>query len=455
MGICDGMPNSKPLTARHHLSLIPFRMTHVVIIGAGFAGLEAAKRLRHAPVRITVIDRRNHHLFQPMLYQVATAGLSPAHIAAPIRSILSKSVNTEVILAQVNSIDAASRTLSTDQGPVSFDILILATGATHSYFGHDAWSAVAPGLKTIDDALEIRRRFLLAFEAAERETDEARRRALMTFIIIGAGPTGVETAGAIAEIARTVIRRDFRHIDTSQARVILIEGQDRVLPSGFPVHLSERARQDLASMGVEVMLNTRVTDVQGGESPHICIGDERIHAHNIIWAAGVRGSPIAATLHVPTDSAGRVIVNPDLSIPNHPNIFVVGDLAKVNNPDGTPVPGVCPAAVQMGRFVADIINTECRGTTPSRPRPAFSYFDKGTLATIGRSRAVAWLPLLGSKRIPFTGFIAWALWAGVHVFFLIGFRSRVMVMLEWMWAYVFFSRGARLITSGPETQKAE
>jgi NADH dehydrogenase len=427
-------------------------MLHIVILGAGFAGLEAAKRLRRAPVKITVIDRRNHHLFQPMLYQVATAGLSPAHIAAPIRGILSSQANVEVLLAEVRSIDPAARIVHTDEGEIDFDVLIVATGATHSYFGHEEWSETAQGLKSIDDALEIRRRFLLAFEAAEQERDETRRRALMTFVVIGAGPTGVETAGAIAEIARTVIRRDFRHIDTSQARVILIEGQDRVLPAGFPAELSARAQHDLEAMGVEVMLKARVTDVKGGKMPRISIGDQHIEAHNIIWAAGVRGSPIAATLGVPLDGAGRVLVEPDLSIPGHANIFVVGDLAHVCNADGSPVPGVCPAAVQMGKFVAGIIADEC-GRSVKKPRPTFSYFDKGTLATIGRSRAVAWLPLMGRKRIPFTGFVAWALWAGVHVFFLIGFRSRVMVMLEWMWAYVFFSRGARLIT-GEEGKKA-
>ena len=423
----------------------------VVIVGGGFGGLNAAKGLRRAAVEVTVLDRRNHHLFQPMLYQVATAGLSPAHIAAPIRSVLSQQKNAEVVLADVQRVDADRRVVVTDEGEVPYDVLILATGATHSYFGHEAWAAAAPGLKTIEDALEIRRRFLLAFEAAERETDEVRRRAFMTFVVIGAGPTGVETAGAIAEIARTVIRRDFRHIDTSLARVLLVEGQPRVLPGGFPAELSERAKRDLEAMGVEVRLGSRVTDVRGGDAPGVTIGEEVIEAHNIIWAAGVRGSPLGATFGAATDAAGRVIVGPDLSVPGRPEIFVIGDLAKVVGPDGAPVPGVCPAAVQMGQFVAKLVTREASGDRG--PRPMFRYHDKGSLATIGRSRAVAWLPMLG-RRVPFTGFIAWALWAGVHVFFLIGFRSRVMVMLEWMWAYIFFSRGARLITDqGPPRQR--
>ncbi|XVJ59087.1 MAG: NAD(P)/FAD-dependent oxidoreductase [Tepidisphaera sp.] len=427
----------------------------VVIVGGGFGGLNAAKGLGRARVDVVLVDRRNHHLFQPMLYQVATAGLSPAHIAAPIRSVLASQKNTEVVLADVERVDAGKRVVVTDAGEIPYDVLVLATGATHSYFGKDAWAKAAPGLKTVEDALEIRRRFLLAFEAAEQEKDAAKRRALMTFVVIGAGPTGVETAGAIAEIARTVLRRDFRHIDTSQARVVLIEGQDRVLPAGFPAELSERAKRDLEAMGVEVRLRSMVTDVRGGESPGVTVGEaaggERIDAHNIIWAAGVRGSPVGATIGAETDKAGRVIVGPDLSVPGHPEIFVIGDLAKVVGKDGQPVPGVCPAAVQMGDFVAGVIAREAAGQRG--PRPEFRYRDKGSLATIGRSRAVAWLPVLGS-RWKFAGFIAWALWAGVHVFFLIGFRSRVMVMIEWIWAYVFFSRGARLITESPESGRS-
>lgn len=417
----------------------------VVIVGGGFGGLNAAQGLAKANVSVTVLDRRNHHLFQPMLYQVATAGLSPAHIAAPIRSVLAKQKNVEVVLGEARRVDVARKVVVTDAGELPYDMLILATGATHSYFGQDAWETAAPGLKTIEDALEIRRRFLLAFEAAEAEKDAARRTALMTFVVIGGGPTGVEMAGAIAEIARTVIQRDFRKIDTRQTRVLLVEGQDRVLPGGFPADLSARAKRDLEAMGVEVRVGSRVTDVRGGERPGVTIAEERIDAHNIIWAAGVRGSAVGGTLGVETDRAGRVVVGADLSIPGHPEVFVIGDTAKVAGKDGSLVPGVCPAAVQMGQFVAKVIRREAAGK--AGPRPAFRYFDKGSLATIGRSKAVASLPVLG-RTMKFAGFLAWALWAGVHVFFLIGFRSRVMVMLEWTWAYIFFSRGARLITSG-------
>lgn len=425
---------------------------NVVIVGGGFGGLNTAQGLAKANVRVTLLDRRNHHLFQPMLYQVATAGLSPAHIATPIRAVLSKQKNAEVLLAEVKSVDLARRVVVTDAGEIGYDILVLATGATHSYFGHDDWATTATGLKTIEDALAIRGRFLLAFEAAERETDEARRRALMTFVVIGAGPTGVETAGAIAEIARTVIRKDFRHIDTRTARVVLVEGQGRVLPAGFPPELSARAQRDLEAMGVEVRVGTRVTDVRGaggGDHPGVTLGEsERIDAHNIIWAAGVRASPVGATLGVPTDGAGRVIVGPDLSVPGHPEVFVIGDMAKVVDPKtGQMVPGVCPAAVQMGQYVAKLISTSAASPTTPTPRPPFVYWDKGSLATIGRSRAVALLPIPLLKRpVQFAGFLAWALWAGVHVFFLIGFRNRVLVMIEWIWAYLFFKRGARLIT---------
>lgn len=419
---------------------------HVVIVGGGFAGLAAAKRLKRAPVRVTLVDRRNHHLFQPLLYQVATAALSPAQIAAPIRAVLSKQKNAEVILAEAKRVDVARRVLETDQGDIPYDYLLLATGATHSYFGHDDWSRSARGLKTIDDALEIRRRFLLAFEAAENEAGEARRRALMTFVIIGAGPTGVETAGAIAEIARTVIRRDFRHIDTSLSRVVLVEALDRVLPSGFPRELSDRALADLRAMGVEVRLNTRVTHVASGESedgtPHVLLSaidqaePERVDAHNIVWAAGVRASPLGASLGVPTDSAGRVVVAPDLSIPGHPEVFVTGDLARCAWQDGM-VPGVCPAAVQMGDHAARNV---ARLVARKASEP-FKYVDKGSLATIGRAKAVA--SVSGMK---FGGLLAWLLWAGVHVFYLISFRNRIVVMLDWALAYLFFKRGSRLIT---------
>jgi NADH dehydrogenase len=422
---------------------------HVVIVGGGFAGLAAAKRLRRSPVRITLVDRRNHHLFQPLLYQVATAALSPSQIAAPIRAVLSKQKNAEVVLAEARRVDAARRVLETDQGDIAYDYLILATGATHSYFGHDDWSTSARGLKTIDDALEIRRRFLLAFEAAENEANDLRRRALMTFVIIGAGPTGVETAGAIAEIARTVIRRDFRHIDTSRARVVLVEAMDRVLPSGFPRELSDRALADLRAMGVEVRLNTRVTHVAPGAHevpPHVLLSasedatPERIDAHNIIWAAGVRASELGSTLGVPTDHAGRVLVRADLSIEGHPEVFVTGDLARCAWRDGM-VPGVCPAAVQMGDHAARNVSRLVAGQA-GKP---FKYVDKGSLATIGRAKAVA-----SVAGMNFGGLLAWLLWAGVHIFYLISFRNRIIVMLDWASAYLFFKRGSRLITGERE-----
>jgi NADH dehydrogenase len=350
----DASDGDSTSTAGNPTARLGGRLPHVVIVGGGFAGLAAAKRLKRAPVRVTLVDRRNHHLFQPLLYQVATAALSPAQIAAPIRAVLSRQKNAEVVLAEARRVNAARRVLETDQGDIAYDYLVLATGATHSYFGHDDWSASARGLKTIDDALEIRRRFLLAFEAAENEANDARRRALMTFVIIGAGPTGVETAGAIAEIARTVIRRDFRHIDTSRARVVLVEAMDRVLPAGFPRELSDRALADLRAMGVEVRLNTRVTHVAPGttdDPPHVLLsasGDaapERVDAHNIVWAAGVRASPLGASLGVPTDNAGRVVVAPDLSIPGHAEVFVTGDLARCAWSAGPGSAGMVPRRV--------------------------------------------------------------------------------------------------------------
>lgn len=412
----------------------------IVIVGGGFAGLQAAMGLASAPAEVVVVDRRNHHLFQPLLYQVATAGLSPAQIATPIREILWRQRNATVRMAEVTGIDVGARTLATSQGPISYDYLVLAAGATHSYFGHDAWAASAPGLKSIEDAVEIRRRFLMAYERAEQETDPVRQRAFLTFVIIGAGPTGVEMAGAVAEIARTVIRRDFRRIDTSSTRVMLVEGQDRVLASGFPAALSERAKRDLERLGVEVLVNTRVTGVEPareGEPPVVVIGEQRVAAHNIVWAAGVRASGLGAMLGVECDRAGRVKVGPDLSVPGHPEVFVTGDLAAVNDAKGQPVPGVAPAAMQMGRHVARLLVREVAG----RPREPFRYRDKGSLATIGRARAVA--AVFGMK---FGGLVAWLLWAGVHIMYLIGFRNRVSVMFEWAWAYVFFHRGARLIT---------
>ncbi|MBS0197063.1 MAG: NAD(P)/FAD-dependent oxidoreductase [Planctomycetes bacterium] len=412
----------------------------MVIIGGGFGGLAAVNALAGRGVRITLIDRRNHHVFQPLLYQVATAALSPAQIAAPIRRIVRGVPDAEVLLAEATAIDAPNKRVILKDGAVDYDYLILAAGATHSYFGNDNWAAFAPGLKSIEDALAIRSRFLLAFERAERENDAAARRAELTFVVVGAGPTGVEIAGAICEIARHAIPRDFDRIDTATARVILVEAQDRVLP-GFDPALSARALHDLKQLGVEVRLRTRVT---GMDSNGIDAVDEqgvalRIDARNAVWGAGVRASPLGASLGVELDRAGRVVVGPDLTAPGHPEVFVIGDLAHAKDPARGMVPGMCPGAIQMGRYAARTIVAEVSGGTS--PRPPFRYKHKGDLATIGRNRAVA--AVFGAK---FGGFFAWLLWAVVHVMALISFRSRVMVMLDWIWSYMFFERGARLIT---------
>lgn len=413
----------------------------VVIVGGGFAGLSAARGLADAPVRITLIDRCNHHVFQPLLYQVATAALSPAQIAAPIRRILRNQKNVEVLLSGVTGVDLARRTVTLDSPAgeiVEYDHLVLATGVTHSYFGHDSWSADAPGLKTVDDALEIRRRFLIAFEAAEREPEAHKRRAMLTFIIVGAGPTGVELAGAIVEIARTVIPGDFRRIDTGAARVVLVEAMGRVLSGGFPEALSARALRDLQELGVEVRLNARVTAIDAGG---VQIGPDRIDSTNVIWAAGVKASPLGRTLGVPVDGSGRLVVLPDLSVPGHPEVVIAGDLAHVRDArTGVQVPGMAPGAMQMGRYAARRI----RAVSQGRPAPPpFQFVDKGTLATIGRARAVAMV-----KGFAFGGWFAWVFWALLHVVYLIGFRNRVAVMFDWIWNYMFFDRGARLITGG-------
>jgi len=414
---------------------------HVVIVGGGFGGLYAARALGGPEARVTLIDRRNHHLFQPLLYQVATATLSPANIAMPIRRVLRRQKNTSVLLAEAVSIDPDRRVVNLSDGELSYDWLILAAGATHSYFGRDDWSTHAPGLKTIDDALEIRRRFLIAFERAERETDPTRRRAELTFVVIGGGPTGVELAGAMAEIAYRAIPRDFRSVDTATAKIILAEAGDRILAE-FPTELSARAKLDLEKLGVEVRLNARVTNVQ---SRSVAIGSERIEAASVIWAAGVQASPIGKSLGVPIDRAGRVIVNPDLTIPGHPEIFVIGDMASAtDSKTGKAAPGVCPAAMQMGLYAARIIVAEIRAKRELKNQPlrrAFKYSDKGVLATIGRNKGIAWI-----GRLKFSGALAWLLWALVHVMFLIGFRNRLLVMIEWAWLYFFFDRGARLIT---------
>ncbi|MCC6675584.1 MAG: NAD(P)/FAD-dependent oxidoreductase [Phycisphaerales bacterium] len=425
----------------------------VVIVGGGFAGLYAAKALARAAVRVMVIDRRNHHLFQPLLYQVATAALSPAQIAAPIRKVLSKQRNAEVLLAEVEGVDTARRVVllgpaagvESGDREVPYDYLIIATGASHSYFGNEAWAPFAPGLKTIEDAVDIRRRILMAFERAERERDEAERKRELTFIVIGAGPTGVEMAGALAEIAVKSIPRDFRRIDTSSARIVLVEAQDRVLPAGFPPELSARARDSLVRLGVEVRLGQRVmaVDAEGVQLRRQDGSTERLGARNVIWAAGVKASSLIASLGTPMDRAGRAEVGPDLAVPGHPEVFVLGDAARVVDArTGQEVPGMCPPAIQMGVYAGGIIAGETRGPRPdpSSRRP-FRYRDKGLLATIGRNKAVAFV-----SGFRFSGYPAWALWALVHIFYLIGFRNRVLVMIEWAWAYLVFERGARLIT---------
>lgn len=417
----------------------------VVILGGGFGGLYAARTLAKAPVAVTVIDRSNHHLFQPLLYQVATASLSPADIAQPIRWVLRNQPNAEVILAEATGVDVRRRAVILADGEVPYDYLVVATGSTHSYFGHDEWSSVARGLKTVDDAIEIRQRCLLSFEAAEREPDPMVRRAILTFVVIGGGPTGVEMAGALAEVARRALPRDFRRIDTSTARIILIEASDRLLHT-FPPELSQRARRDLESMGVDVWTGVPVTGVS---ERGVRLGEERIATRNIIWAAGVKASPIGAMLGAELDRAGRVKVNPDLSLPGHPEVFVIGDLAHVQDPaTGGMVPGVAPAAMQMGRFVARIIANEAAGK-PASPRPAFRYKDKGNLATIGRARAVGVI-----KGRPFAGLLAWFLWLAVHIAYLIGYRNRLIVLIEWAWAYFRWVRRARLIT-GPATRELQ
>jgi NADH:ubiquinone reductase (H+-translocating) len=400
----------------------------VVILGCGFGGLWAAQALRRAPVDVTVIDRTNHHLFTPLLYQVATAGLSAPAIAGPIRHILARQRNATVLMGDARAVDVARRTVRLEDGAeIGYDQLVIATGTTHSYFGHDDWAPFAPGLKTLDDALEIRRRVLLGFERAERETDAARRAAWLTFVVIGGGATGVELAGTFAEIARHTLKGEFRRIDPRKARVMLVEGSDRVLPA-YPEDLSEKARQQLERLGVTVWLGRMVTGVDAGG---VSLGEERISSETVIWAAGVAASPLGATLGVPLDRAGRVRVEPDLSVPGHPEIFIAGDLAAVEG-----VPGIAPAAKQMGRHAALNILHVLRG----KPTRAFRYRDYGQLATIGRNAAVA---IIGKVKL--SGFIAWLVWLVAHIYFLINFRNRLVVMLDWAWAYFTYQRYARIV----------
>lgn len=416
----------------------PSGRPRVFIVGGGFAGLAAARALAGVPADVTIVDRRNHHVFQPLLYQVATASLSPADISAPIRSVVRDQENCEVALAEVKGVDIENRRLLLDGGYTAYDYLVLAAGATHAYFGHDEWAPIAPGLKTIEDATELRRRILLAFETAEYEGSDEARRAVLTFGIVGGGPTGVELAGAIMEIAGQTIPEDYKHIDTRTTRVLLFEGGPRLLPP-FPPELSARAQRDLEKMGVEVRLNSLVTNV----TPEgLFIGDEFIPVRNVFWAAGVKASPIGATLGVPLDRAGRVIVGPDLTIPGHPEVFVAGDLAAATSADtGKPVPGVAQGGLQMGRYAGETIAREIEGRSTPANRKPFVYRDKGSMAVIGKAKAVAQI-----GRLKLGGFVAWLIWGGIHIAFLIGFRNRLQVLFSWFWNWLLNARDARLIT---------
>ena len=413
----------------------------VVIVGGGFGGLWAANALANMPVDVMLIDRKNHHVFQPLLYQVATAVLSPGEIATPIRRIVHSAKNVEVILGEVVGFDTIGDRVRLDDGTeVPFDYLIVAAGARHAYFGHDEWEVSAPGLKTIEDAVEIRRRVLLAFELAEREAYLTGTHDPLTFVVVGGGPTGVELAGAIAGIARQALAKDFKAIDTRKAKVVLFEGSDRVLGT-FASELSESAKEQLEDLGVEVRLNSFVTDIAPGR---VKVGEEWINCDVVLWATGVAASPIGKQLGVETDRAGRVFVEPDLTVPGHKNIFVIGDMASIKQENGDPVPGVSPAAMQMGTATANNILADVK----SAERKIFRYVDKGSMATIGRSKAIADI-----KGYQFKGFIAWMMWLFLHVFFLIGFRNRIIVMLEWFWAYLTRERSARLITGDAEEMR--
>ncbi|HLZ43610.1 MAG TPA: NAD(P)/FAD-dependent oxidoreductase [Candidatus Sulfotelmatobacter sp.] len=410
----------------------------VVIVGAGFGGLNAAQSLAKAPVQITVIDRKNHHTFQPLLYQVATAGLSPGEIAAPIRSILRGNKNVEVLMGEVTDFDLERRIVITAENRVPYDYLIVAAGARHSYFGHDDWEKLAPGLKTIEDALEIRRRVLLAFELAERQAAADEAETPLNFVVVGGGPTGVELAGTLAEISRHALTHEFRSIDPARTHILLIEGGPRVLPT-YSDDLSRSAEEQLKQLGVEVRTSTTVTRVEPGA---VDIGSTRLSATVVLWAAGVAASPLGRKLGVTVDRAGRVPVMPDLSLPKHPEVFVIGDLAEAKDEHGKMLPGVAPVAIQQGRFVARLIREEVEAPSrSSRSRPAFHYWDKGSLATIGRAAAVAQF-----GKIHISGYVAWLSWLFVHILFLIGFRNRLLVFIQWAWSYVTYERGARLIT---------
>jgi len=411
---------------------------HIVIIGGGFAGLYATQSLARHAVHITVVDRKNHHTFQPLLYQVATASLSPADIASPIRGILRRYKNVNVLLDEAVGFDLAARHVKLRELQLEYDYLIVAAGASHAYFGHDEWEPFAPGLKTLEDALEIRRRVLLAYEVAERNAASGMPYGPLNFVIVGAGPTGAELAGALAEIAHQALIRDFRHIDPTKARIILLEGGPRILPA-YPESLSRKAEAQLRRLRVEVRTSTMVTSVEPGA---VMIGSERLRSAVTLWAAGVSASPLGKMLGVQTDRAGRVQVEPDLSIAGHPEVFVIGDLASILDEKGKPVPGVAPAAIQQGQKAAANILCDLR----KKPRSKFVYWDKGSLATIGRAAAIADLP--GGIRL--SGPIAWLAWLFIHILFLIGFRNRLLVIIQWAWAYLTFQRGTRLITGSTE-----
>jgi NADH dehydrogenase len=422
--------------------------SHVVILGAGFGGLAAARVLRRTPAQVTIIDRHNYHLFQPLLYQVATATLSPGDIASPIRWVLRHARNTRVLLGEAAAIDVAARRVRlADGAEVSYDYLIVATGASHAYFGHDEWAPFAPGLKTLEDALEIRRRMLLAFERAEREPDPARQRELLTFVLVGGGPTGVELAGTLAEIARQTLRDEYRSIDTRQTRIVLVEAGDTILQT-FPPKLRDAARASLRRLDVEVRERARVTGIDARSvviepAPSGTPGGERIRAGTVMWAAGVAASPLVRTLGVPLDRAGRVLVQPDLTIPGHPEVFVVGDVASFVHQGGAPLPGVAQVAIQQAVHAAKTVAQEMSGGT-RQPRSTFVYRDKGNMAIVGRGSAICDL-----GRVRFSGFPAWLAWLFLHIFELIGFRNRIVVLVEWAAAFLTYQRSVRLITGVP------
>jgi NADH:ubiquinone reductase (H+-translocating) len=426
------------MTHQHSVADLPRR---IVIVGGGFAGLHVAMCLKRAPVQVTLIDRRNFHLFQPLLYQVATGGLSPANIAAPLRGILTGQRNCQVLMGEVSQIDLANRRLRVAEREISYDVLVVAAGATHSYFGHHEWEQLAPGLKTIEDATEIRRRILTAFEAAERTNNDEERLRLLNFVIVGAGPTGVELAGALAEIARHSLRKDFHDINPAEAHIMLIEAGDRVLPA-YPPELSLKAEESLHRLGVLVRTHTAVEQISSeGVTLKTTSGSEFLATKTVLWAAGVQASPLARTLAEQTgaelDRAGRIKVQADLSLPGQPGVFVLGDMAHSVGPDGKPLPGVAPVAISQGKFVAKLIKARIAGRTP----PTYRYRDLGSLATIGRSAAVA---DIGNWH--FSGFLAWLMWLFIHLMKIVSFRNRVLVFLQWGWSYFTYDRAARLIT---------